>query len=96
MNLLDDITEKLDEWEEAAKAALGISGVTKDHQIDIKDYIREHHEQEIKEDIDRLAAFQATVESRLDDEHISPDGREEVEHILKKIEELIERLKDLL
>lgn len=96
MKILDDVAEKIDEWEEEAKQALGLAGVSKKDLIDIEDYIREHHAQEIKDDIDRLDAAQATTESRLDDELISPEAREDVEHLIDKIDELGERLKDLL
>lgn len=96
MKILDDVVEKIDEWEEEAKEALGVSAVSKKDLIDIEDYIREHHAQELKDDIDRLDAEQATIESRLDDELISLEDREDVEHLLDKIDELRERLKDLL
>ena len=96
MKILDDIVEKIDEWEEAAKEALGVSDVSQKDRDDIEDYIRQHHAQELKDDIDRLDAEQATIESRLDDELISPEAREDVEHLLDTLDELRERLKDLL
>ncbi len=96
MKLLDDIVEKIELWEDQAKTALGVLGETEDEQIEIKEEILAHHRQEICESIDQLNAAQATEESRLDDELISPEEREEIEKIIEQIGELIERLHDLL
>ena len=97
MQLIDEIEQQLDEWEESAKKELAIPEVlTKDQQIDVDDLIREHHENDIRRAIDRIDAALATLESQLDDEHLSEKVRDEIEQQQDRLEALKDRLYALL
>lgn len=96
MKELDEIAAKYDEWEDEAKKECEVAGVHKDEQIDIDDHIREHHREEIKSDIDYLDSLAGTVNSRLENEYITEEERSEIDRILEQIEELKDRLRDIL